>query len=100
MASGARQISRLTEESRVRRSPAAAITSALALIAGLALVFLPGSSAQAAEPTAFWVGSMQSELGCSGDWQPDCAATQLPKDPSGTTYSKTFTLPAGAYEYK
>ncbi len=84
----------------MRRSPAAAITSALALIAGLALVFLPGSSAQAAEPTAFWVGSMQSELGCSGDWQPDCAATQLPKDPSGTTYSKTFTLPAGAYEYK
>ena len=28
-------------------------------------------------------GSFQSELGCSGDWQPDCAATHLAFDADG-----------------
>jgi len=44
-------------------------------------------------------GSFNSELGCTGDWQPDCAAIVLPERTDGT-YAGTFTLPAGSYEFK
>lgn len=46
------------------------------------------------------VGSLQSEIGCSDDWQPSCEASIL--EPTGTegVYESTFTLPAGNYEYK
>ncbi|MCB1054338.1 MAG: pullulanase-type alpha-1,6-glucosidase, partial [Acidobacteria bacterium] len=46
-------------------------------------------------------GSFQSELGCSGDWQPWCLASWL-QDPDGDgiyTFSTT-KLPAGDYEVK
>ena len=46
-------------------------------------------------------GSFQSELGCPGDWAPDCMRSWL-QDPDGDgTY--TFTtdqIPAGNYEFK
>lgn len=46
-------------------------------------------------------GSHQSELGCSGDWQPDCLAPWL-QDPDGDgTYTYTTAkLPEGSYEAK
>ena len=46
-------------------------------------------------------GSFQSELGCPGDWQPDCLASWL-QDPDGNgTYTFTTTaIPAGSYEFK
>jgi glucoamylase len=46
-------------------------------------------------------GSFQSELGCPGDWQPDCLRSWL-EDPDGDgTYSfETTALPAGSYEAK
>ncbi|MBG6192153.1 pullulanase-type alpha-1,6-glucosidase [Arthrobacter sp. CAN_A212] len=47
------------------------------------------------------VGSLQSELGCPGDWQPECAATRLvPVEGSPDTWGGTFDVPAGSYEYK
>ena len=57
------------------------------------------SNANATIATA--AGSFQSELGCPGDWQPDCLRSWL-QDPEGDgTYSFTTTaLPAGAYEVK
>ncbi|GAA1780226.1 hypothetical protein GCM10009795_028080 [Nocardioides hankookensis] len=45
-------------------------------------------------------GSLQSELGCPGDWQPDCAATHLAFDTSDGLWHATFALPAGSYEWK
>src|SRR6185503_17789079 len=45
-------------------------------------------------------GSLQSELGCSDDWQPDCANTHLAYDASDDVWQGTFALPAGSYEYK
>ena len=45
-------------------------------------------------------GSLQSELGCSGDWQPDCQNTALEYDPNGDVWSATFDVPAGDWEYK
>lgn len=45
-------------------------------------------------------GTVQSKLGCDGDWQPECEATQLKYDPANDVWSGTFDLPAGEYEYK
>jgi pullulanase-type alpha-1,6-glucosidase len=45
-------------------------------------------------------GSFQSELGCPGDWQPDCANTFLTYDRDDDVWQKSFTIPAGSWEYK
>ena len=51
--------------------------------------------------TVALVGSLQSELGCPGDWQPECAATRLePVAGSAGLYRRTFDVPAGTYDYK
>ena len=46
-------------------------------------------------------GSFQSELGCPGDWQPDCLRSWL-QDPDGDGIHTfvTTALPAGSYEAK
>ncbi|BDG05271.1 pullulanase-type alpha-1,6-glucosidase [Anaeromyxobacter oryzae] len=46
-------------------------------------------------------GDYQSELGCPGDWQPDCLLSWL-QDPDGDgTYTfSTTALPAGSYQAK
>ena len=47
-------------------------------------------------------GSLQSELGCPGDWQPECAATHLAFDATDQVWQGTFAVPIAAtpYEYK
>ncbi len=45
-------------------------------------------------------GSLQSEAGCTGDWQPDCANTHLIYDISDGVWQGSWTIPAGSYEYK
>ena len=53
------------------------------------------------DPTSVTVaGSLQSELGCTGDWQSDCATTHLAYDVSDDVWQGTWTVPAGSYEYK
>src|SRR5688500_6322386 len=53
------------------------------------------------DPTSVTIaGSLQSELGCSGDWQPDCAATHLTYDTADDVWQRTWTVPAGNWEYK
>jgi pullulanase len=46
-------------------------------------------------------GNFQSELGCPGDWQPDCLRSWL-KDPEGdgTFVFTTTSIPPGSYEGK
>jgi len=53
-----------------------------------------------APASAAVVGSLQSELGCPGDWQPDCAATDLAFDANDGVWQATFAIPAGSWEYK
>lgn len=53
----------------------------------------------AAPSSVTLVGSLQDELGCSGDWQPDCAATHLTEFGNGV-WRGEFTIPAGSWEYK
>lgn len=46
-------------------------------------------------------GSFQSEIGCPGDWQPDCLRSWM-QDPDGNgvyTFSTT-NIPPGSYEFK
>jgi len=66
---------------------------------GLGLAVPLATPARAAEMTVALVGSLQSELGCPGDWQPECAATELIPVGDGT-WSAEFTVPAGTWEYK
>jgi len=68
------------------------------LLAALAVALLP--LAAAAQASVGVPGSFQSELGCSGDWDPACPVTQLALDPSDDVWQRTFDLPAGAWEYK
>jgi hypothetical protein len=46
------------------------------------------------------VGSLQSELGCAGDWDPACAATELGFDANDDVWQAVFNIPAGSWEYK
>jgi glycosidase len=77
-------------------------TRPYAVLAALALAVSPlvvaATPAAAAPTTVTLVGSLQSEFGCAEDWDPACAATHLAK--SGTTWTGTWTLPAGSYEFK
>jgi glycosidase len=70
----------------------------------LAAFVLVGSSAVASHtppPASVTIaGSLQSELGCPGDWDPGCAVTHLTYDASDAVWQGTWTVPAGGYEYK
>ncbi|MCH8627829.1 pullulanase-type alpha-1,6-glucosidase [Arsenicicoccus piscis] len=61
------------------------------------------STAAAADPAPDRIvtlyGSLQSELGCTKDWDPACTATALTKT-GPSTYARTFTVPAGSWEIK
>ena len=53
------------------------------------------------QPDAVTVaGSLQEELGCPGDWQPDCTATHLAFDAGDGVWQNVFNVPAGNWEYK
>ena len=45
-------------------------------------------------------GTIQSVLGCAGDWAPDCTNTELTYSEENKLFSGTFDIPAGEYEYK
>jgi glucan 1,4-alpha-glucosidase len=67
-----------------------------------ALVLLPAATAShTPNPASVTIaGSLQSELGCPGDWQPECAATHLAYDAADDVWQGSFSLPAGSFEYK
>ncbi len=69
-----------------------AATHVLTVTTGAAPTPLPASVTIA--------GSLQSELGCAGDWDPACAATHLAYDAADGVWQGTFDLPAGSFEYK
>src|SRR5689334_19141397 len=85
---------------RVRGAPKA--RGAVVALAAAALLLLPSSTAWSTpNPTSVTIaGSLQSEAGCPGDWDPACATTHLTYDASDDVWQGTFTLPAGSYEYK
>ena len=83
----------------VRRS----LLTGVSLLTLLTQLFVPTSAvlANTPDPTAVTVaGSLQTEAGCAGDWDPACAAAHLAYDAGDDVWQGTFTLPAGGYEYK
>src|SRR5687767_15202422 len=67
----------------------------------LLFILLLVTQALAQNPAAVTIaGSLQSELGCPGDWDPACAATHLNYDASDDVWQRAFDLPAGTWEYK
>ena len=79
-------------------------TSLLATLAAaltLTVVTPVTALAQAAAPTSVTIaGSFQSELGCPGDWQPECATPRLSDADGDGTWTGTFTIPAGDWKFK
>jgi pullulanase-type alpha-1,6-glucosidase len=68
---------------------------------GATHVLTIGPAPAAPQPASVTIaGSLQSELGCPGDWQPECAATHLAFDPDDQVWQGSFDLPAGSWEYK
>jgi len=44
-------------------------------------------------------GTLQTSLGCAGDWAPDCEASALTFDDTTGLWTGTFSLEAGTYEW-
>jgi glycosidase len=87
----------------LRTSRTAAAAGAILLTSLLAPLSLPATEVAAATPIPTSVtitGSLQSELGCPGDWDPGCATTHLTYDVADDVWQGTFMVPAGAWEYK
>lgn len=60
-----------------------------------------GDGGPVTQPAAVSVpGSHNSEMGCAGDWQPDCAEAQIALDADDQVWKRTVSLPAGDYAYK
>ena len=81
---------------RVRTRPYAVLAALALAVSPLVVAATPAAAATPGSVTL--VGSLQSEFGCAGDWDPACSATHLTR--SGTTWTGTWTLPAGSYEFK
>lgn len=73
----------------------------LLLAAGVAggAVQAPVTVAAALPTSVTVVGDFQHLAGCSGDWQPDCAATHMTLGTDGV-YRYSIALPAADYQYK
>ncbi len=89
---------------RQRRHLFPSIFALLALLVSSFSTFVPTQTAAASHtpnPASVTIaGDLQSELGCPGDWQPECAATHLTNDTADDVWQGTFTIPAGAWQYK
>ena len=79
------------------------------LLVGVSLLILfaqvispvPVSADHTPDPSTVTIaGDLQSELGCPGDWQPECAITHLSYDGSDDVWQGTFNIPAGSWQYK
>jgi glucan 1,4-alpha-glucosidase len=73
----------------------------LGVLAAVLALYPASSASPTPNPTSVTVaGSLQSELGCAGDWDPACPATHLAFDATDDVWQGTFSVPAGSYEYK
>jgi len=85
----------------LRRGRTLVMLTVLAMLAALLVFPAVAAASHTPAPSSVTVaGSLQSELGCPGDWQPECAATHLTYDVDDTVWQDTFAVPAGSWEYK
>ncbi len=61
----------------------------------------PSQPVTTSQPNAVSIpGTINSVIGCTGDWQPDCPEAQLAFDENSQIWRGSFDIPAGDYEYK
>ncbi|HEV2783016.1 MAG TPA: pullulanase-type alpha-1,6-glucosidase [Actinophytocola sp.] len=84
---------------KARRVPARLAVAAM--VAAVLVSAPPAAAEHTPPPAAVSVpGSHNSEMGCPGDWQPECVPARLALDPADGVWKGTFAVPAGSYEYK
>ncbi|MBI3747729.1 MAG: alpha-amylase, partial [Chloroflexi bacterium] len=96
-----------SEHARTGRAPGLATAGALILLLGSLLptasVVGPASvlASHTANPTSVTIaGDLDSEIGCSGDWQADCTDAHLGYDATDDVWQGSFTPGVGAFQYK
>ena len=74
----------------------------LSVFTALSITAVPMiASAAPAQPAAVSVsGTFGAQVGCPGDWQPECAQTQLTRRSNDDVWSTSLVLKAGSYQYK
>ncbi|MDT0263894.1 pullulanase X25 domain-containing protein [Jatrophihabitans lederbergiae] len=74
----------------------------LSVFTALSITAVPMiASAAPAQPDAVSVsGTFGAQVGCPGDWQPECAQTQLTRRSNDDVWSTTLVLKARSYQYK
>ena len=83
----------MSADSTIPVRKALVVVTALAVAIGIPRV---ARAAHTPAPASVVVpGSLQDELGCSGDWQPDCDATALAFDANDQVWQQSFGVPAG-----
>src|SRR4051812_37272086 len=87
-----RAASRLPRRGRVWEDPHVRRVLGL-MLAAAGLLLIPAATATPPPSTVTVAGSLQSEAGCPGDWDPACATTHLVYDASDDVWQKTFALP-------
>lgn len=77
------------------------VLAAFLLLLAASAAPIPANASPTSNPNYVSVpGSFNSELGCAGDWMPDCANVQLGYDSNDDVWQASYTIPAGSYEYK
>jgi glycosidase len=82
------------------------VYSAALGLAAAALLLLPfglpsALASHTPNPSSVTIaGSLQSELGCPGDWQPECGNTHLTYDANDGVWQGAFNVPGGNWFYK
>ena len=65
------------------------------------VLFAALAAANTPDPKSVTIaGSLDSQIGCSADWQPNCAAAHLTYSATNGMWTGTWTVPAGNWEYK
>ena len=64
------------------------------------LLVMGGMSEAVATTSVTVAGSLQSEVGCGGDWDPSCSASFLAYDAQDDVWQRSCAIPAGNWEYK
>lgn len=83
-----------------RSTKALGLTFSTLMIMLMILLLSPTTFANGGTTSVTIAGSMQSEIGCPGDWQPECASAHLMYDADDDVWQNTWDIPAGSWAYK
>lgn len=72
---------------------------ALMLVCLLGVAVVGAQESADAFDSVVLAGTLQTPLGCAGDWAPDCEASALTYDEASGLWTGTFDLEVGTYEW-